>query len=50
LLVCEFQENDFNNTKEFTMLEDCDFKPTELASICAEMGEWLSEVHYHLVF
>lgn len=50
-IVCVFKEHEFNDTQEVTMLDDI---PTEryadVARWMREMGEWLRENHYDLIF
>lgn len=49
-LVCKFEQGKFNDTQQFTMLDEGKVPPAQLASILREMGDWLSENHYNLLF
>ena len=49
-IVCRFENKHFNDTQEFTILEDIE-KPdaSQLAKIVREMADWLRENHYKKV-
>lgn len=49
-IVCVFKIHDFNGTQQFTMLDEGKVPPAKLASILREMGDWLSENHYEIIF
>jgi len=46
-IVCVFDDKQFNETQQFTILEDIE-KPdaNKLAKAVNEMAEWLRENHY----
>ncbi len=47
-IVCIFENKKFNDTQEFSLLED--FDPAnymELARITREMADWLRDNHYN---
>lgn len=52
LIVCRFENHRFNETQQFTILEDSKFQPVTastaslLARITREMGDWLRSNHY----
>lgn len=51
LIVCTFENKNFNDAQEFKTLED--FNPEnlmQLARFAREMGDWLRENHYDKVF
>ena len=56
LIVCRFEAHKFNDTQDFTVLEDSRFHPitaetaTRIASLAAEMGDWLRVNHYDIIF
>jgi hypothetical protein len=50
-IVCVFKDHDFNLDQSFTVLDD--FQPDQvnkLPTIAREMGDWLRENHYNIVF
>lgn len=50
-VVCRFNEGDFNGSQQFTILEDVRKEDVgELPRIVREMGDWLAENHYEIVF
>jgi DNA-binding XRE family transcriptional regulator len=49
-VMCEFEQGKFNETQEFTMLEDMPADANLLAKIAREMGDYLRENHYELIF
>ena len=56
LIVCRFEAHRFNDTQDFTALEDSKFYPikaetaTVLSRLVREMGDWLRECHYDKIF
>ena len=45
-IICEFEEQKFNETHKFTILEDIDCPDAlALAKIAREMADWLRENH-----
>lgn len=50
-VVCIFEDHKFNDSQNFTMLEDFDPKNyMKLAQITREMGDYLRENHYEKIF
>lgn len=53
-IVCRFEEHRFNDTQEFTLLDGDSFATQEealsFATYLREMGDWLKENHYNIVF
>jgi len=50
-IVCSFENKKFNDTQQFTLLEDVEAPdPLSLAKIAREMGDWLRENHYDKIF
>lgn len=50
-IVCVWKEHEFNDTQEVTMLDDIPSdRYAEVAHWMTEMGEWLRENHYDLIF
>lgn len=49
-IVCVFEAHTFNESQQFTMLEDSKASANELATIAREMGDWLRENHYDKIF
>lgn len=50
-IVCRFKEGEFNDTQQFTPLNDIyEYDVTELPHIVNEMTEWLKENHYEIIF
>ena len=50
-IVCVFENHKFNDTQQFTLLEDVrHLDVLELAKSPREMGDWLRENHYGKVF
>lgn len=49
-IVCVFKKHDFNGTQQFTMLDDSSVPPTQLARVLREMGDWLNQNHYEILF
>jgi len=51
LIICTFENKNFNDTQEFKTLEE--FNPAnfmQLARYAREMGDWLRENHYDIIF
>lgn len=50
-IVCQFKEHQFNDTQQFTFLEDVE-QPDALtiARLMREMADWLRENHYNKIF
>lgn len=50
-IVCRFKDHQFNETQQFTFLEDVE-QPDALAiaRLMREMGDWLGEHHRDKVF
>ena len=49
-IVCMFENGSFNDTQQFTILEDVECPDANaLARAANEMGEWLRENHYEKV-
>lgn len=47
MLMCVFEEKKFNETQQFSFIEEPKTKnPTQLARIANEMAEWLRTNHY----
>lgn len=49
-LVCIFEDKKFNETQEFTLLEDVKSDAVKLAKAAKEMGDWLRINHYDKIF
>jgi len=49
-IVCVFEDKKFNDTQEFTLLEDAEKDANKLAQYAREMGDWLIANHYGKVF
>lgn len=49
-IICVFEAHRFNDTQQFTMLEDSRASVSELARIAREMGDWLRDNHYDKIF
>lgn len=49
-IVCMFERNAFNETQEFTFLEDHEADALELARLMREMADWLFDNHYTEIF
>lgn len=49
-IVCVFEQGKFNDTQQFTLLEDSKASANQLATIAREMGDWLRENHYEKIF
>lgn len=50
-IVCVWREHDFNGTQEVTMLDDIPAgRYMDVARWMGEMGGWLREHHYGLIF
>ena len=50
-IVCRFQAHKFNDTQEFTFLEDVEQPDAlKIARLMREMGDWLGEHHRDKVF
>ena len=50
-IVCTFENHKFNESQHFVTLDE--FNPSEfqeLARFCREMGDWLRENHYNIIF
>ena len=51
LIVCTFENHNFNDNQRFTTLEN--FDPNnfmQLAKFAREMGDWLRANHYEKIF
>lgn len=54
LITIRFEKHKFNETQDITILEDSKFQPitaetaTIVASILAEMADWMRENHYQI--
>lgn len=50
-LVCQFTAHKFNDTQQFTFLEDVEQpNPLAIARILREMSDWLRDNHYDKIF
>lgn len=50
-LVCQFTVHKFNDTQQFTFLEDVEQpNPLAIARILREMSDWLRDNHYDKIF
>lgn len=51
-VVCRFKEGDFNNTQQFTALNDIHSKEEalKLAGVAQGIADWMRENHYELLF
>lgn len=52
-LVCRFKEGEFNDTQQFTMLNDVLPSPdiaSKLAAASKGIADWLREQHYEILF
>lgn len=50
-LVCQFKCHKFNDTQQFTFLEDVEQpNPLAIARILREMSDWLRDNHYDKIF
>ena len=50
MIVCRFHKGSFNDTQVFIVLDDSNAFAGELARLAREMGDWLRENHYGLLF
>lgn len=48
-IVCIFKEKEFNETQEFTLLDDIPANPQKLAELVNDMGKWLRDNHYKII-
>jgi len=46
ILICIFENGKFNETQDFTLLEDAKPDASNLAKAANEMAEWLRANHY----
>lgn len=50
-IVCQFQEHKFNETQEFTFLNEPEHPDAlAIARLMREMGDWLGENHCEKLF
>lgn len=49
-LVCKFEQGNFNENQQFSVLEDRTLNVMWLAALTREMGDWLHDHHYEKVF
>lgn len=49
-IVCLFERHAFNETQEFTFLEDSKIDALEIARLMREMADWLHDNHYNEIF
>ncbi len=52
-IVCVFEHGEFNDTQQFTLLEDMKHDanlPNIIAKAVREMADWLRDNHYNKVF
>lgn len=50
-IVVTFENGKFNDTQNYTLLEDFDnANVMQLAKIAAEIGDWLRDNHYDKIF
>ena len=53
-IVCRFEEHKFNETQKFTLLNGDSFRTKEealaVATYIRDMGDWLHDYHYDIVF
>lgn len=50
-IVVTFEHGKFNDTQNYTLLEDFDnANVMQLAKIAAEIGDWLRDNHYDKIF
>ena len=47
---CIWEKGKFNDTQEFITAEDLNCSAQELAKAMRELGDWLRENHYDLLF
>jgi hypothetical protein len=49
-IMCVFENEKFNETQEFKLIEDIKYDAAELAKIMREFGDYLKEFHYEKIF
>lgn len=49
-LVCKFEQGNYNENQQFTLLEDSSLNVMKTAALAWEMGDWLFENHYDKIF
>lgn len=50
-IVCRFKEGEFNETQQFTPLNDIsEYDVSKLPAIANRIAEWLQDNHYEIVF
>lgn len=53
-IVCRFQEHNYNDTQQFTLLDgdkfDSEHEALRYATYLREMADWLRDNHYDKVF
>lgn len=49
-LVCKFEQGNYNENQQFSLLEDSTLNVMKLASLAREMGDWLHINHYKKIF
>lgn len=49
-LVCKFEQGNFNDNQNFTLLEDSTASASQLANLATDMGDWLRENHPDKIF
>lgn len=50
LIVCIFENHNFNENQQFKLLENSKVDVMQLAKISREFGDWLRVNHYDKVF
>lgn len=50
LIVCTFENQNFNDNQKFTLLENCKADANVIAKLMSEMGDWLFKHHYEKIF
>lgn len=49
-IVCVFEDEKFNETQQFSFLEDVRLDALFIARLMREMADWLRENHYKKIF
>ena len=49
-IVCVFEDKKFNETQQFSFLEDVRLDALFIARLMREMADWLRENHYKKIF
>jgi hypothetical protein len=50
-IVCQFENHKFNETQKITFLDDVENpNPLAIAKMMREMGDFLSENYYNIIF